>query len=135
MTTQSELLQDAELEERISQWETVYNELQQKDDAKIEELSKYNAELELQVVKLREALIRLDGWLKERYHVGLVPSERELLSTPFTTTALPALVEKVERMTIERCSNTCERFEYPASREAEAIRNLPTGQIDLKELL
>ena len=55
--------------------------------------------------------------------------------TPFTPTALLELIEKVEKMTIERCARECERFEYPASREAKAIRALPTGNMKLEELL
>ena len=60
---------------------------------------------------------------------------QDALSSPFTPTALNELIEKEEKRTIERCARECERFEYPASREAEALRALPTGQIKLEELL
>ena len=64
-----------------------------------------------------------------------IEKTNKVMSTPFTPTTLPELIEKMEKMTIERCARECERFEYPASRGAEAIRALPTGQIKLEDLL
>ena len=53
----------------------------------------------------------------------------ELLSTPPSTEALAALVEKVEKLTIERCANVgCVCSTAP-------ISTLPTGQIKLEDLL
>ena len=57
-------------------------------------------ELDLEVLTLRKALDTyfeptLDAWKRE--HVM-----RKALSTPFTPTALNELIEKVEKMTIER---------------------------------
>ena len=71
----------------------------------------------------------------------------ELLSTPFSPTALPELIEKVEKMTIERCVGACaaqeSRFRdarngvaaYGSIECQEAVKALPTGQIKLEDLL
>ena len=53
--------------------------------------------------------------------------------TPFTSTALNELIEKAEKMTIERCAIECEKwFEGVVGNKLRAI---PTGQIKLEELL
>ena len=68
------------------------------------------------------------------------------LSSPLTTTALNELIEKVEKMTIERCAKAVWNSkpsqkaidEIPAAYQLAslaAIRALPTGQIKLEELL
>ena len=62
----------------------------------------------------------------------------KLLSTPFTSTALNDLIEKVEKRTIERCIGRVQGFHYlSANFKAleEELQSLPTGQIKLKELL
>ena len=93
------------------------------------ELLAANAALELEVVSLRSVMADV---IKAHGYAGGTPIK--VMSTPFTPTALTKIIEKVERLTIERCARECERFEYPASREAKAIRTLPTGQIKLEEL-
>ena len=103
------------------------------------------AALELEVARLRNALETFiaeheecedsDGWMAQMCSMEALHVAGEVLSTPFTPQALHELIENVEKMTIERCARECERFEYPASREAKAIRVLPTGQIKLEELL
>lgn len=57
----------------------------------------------------------------------------EALSTPFTPTALLELIEKVEKMTIERHCAELERLDYWYS--SRATHTLPTDQIKLEELL
>ena len=116
------------------------------------ELLAANAALELEVTRLREALeVKHDSveslmsWCVKNVDKGSFPEYdylgyavkkmKEVMSTQFTPTTLNELIEKAEKKTIERCAGECERFEYPASREAEAIRALPTGQIKLEELL
>jgi len=70
----------------------------------------------------------------------------EAMSTPFTPTVLNELIEKVEKMTIERCAKAVWNSkpsqkaidEIPAAYQLAslaAIRALPTGQINLEELL
>ena len=63
-----------------------------------------------------------------------IEETNKALSSPFTSTALNELIEKVEKMTIERCARESERSR---SREHSAylIRALPKGQIKLEELL
>ena len=108
------------------------------------------AELEAEVMRLREALDCL------RRATGKVTDVREpmdwpeinyaqmlalqALLTPFTPTALNDLVEKVEKMTINRCADRLMNFyDSCCTRNIEdfskAIRTLPVGQIKLEELL
>ena len=61
------------------------------------------AELELEVVRLRSVMADV---IKAHGYAGGTPIE--VMSTPFTPTALPELVEKVEKMTIERCAAECD---------------------------
>ena len=117
------------------------------------------AELEAEVMRLREALENHSGNYKlSKTECRVI---NDLLSTPFTPTALNELIEKVERRTIERCVNSCKseskRWNIrlaTANRDASelvlrgysaredsaydcsmAIRALPVGQIKLEELL
>ena len=66
------------------------------------------------------------------------------LSTPFTPTALPELIEKVEKRTIERCAviTAWSIIDMPTAVEistvrkySKAIRALPVGHIKLEDLL
>ena len=100
------------------------------ESPKVKTLTAQVAALELEVVRLRSVMADV---IKAHGYTGGTPIE--VMSTPFTPQALNELIEKVEKMTIERCARECERFEYPASREAKAIRAIPTGQIKLEELL
>jgi len=66
----------------------------------------------------------------------------QVMSTPFTPTALLELIEKVEKMTIERCATAAKPEDsyqddwFRAKCNAVGqIRALPTGQIKLEELL
>ena len=72
------------------------------------ELTAQVAALELEVVRLREALTAMVAYARED-GCGLKIAD-EALSTPLTHTALPELIEKVEKLTIERCARECERF-------------------------
>ena len=116
------------------------------------ELLAANAALEAEVLRLRGALDSVQqvanrsdgiaGW-----HLNgdiaswdsILPEVEDALSTPFTPTALPELIEKVEKMTIERCAveankSWCKEPCYICTISAD-IRALPTGQIKLEELL
>ena len=71
-----------------------------------------------------------------------IEKTNKALSSPFTSTALNELIEKVEKMTIERCvvavgpEDSYRDEWFRAKRKAvEQIRALPTGQIKLEELL
>lgn len=108
------------------------------------ELLAQNAALELEVMRLREALNTLiaeheecedaDGWMAQVCSMEAIHVADEMLDTPFTPTVLPAIVERVERVTIHKCAHAG----FIASCDdtaAQAIRALPTGQIDLKGLI
>ena len=125
------------------------------------ELTAQVAALELEVVRLRNALEHLskaagqtidvrtpEDWVN--LNIGLSLSI-QVMSTPFTPTALPELIEKAEKMTIERCAGVCKTLDRKEKRHAagygpgylthtasdceQIIRALPTGQIKLEELL
>ena len=106
------------------------------------------AELELEIARLREALQTYideheecqdaDDWMAmmcsiEAHHVA-----DEALSAPPSTTALQELIEKVERRTIERCALAANKawFEDPCYIHTitDAIRALPTGNLKLEDL-
>lgn len=66
----------------------------------------------------------------------------EAMSTPFTPSVLNELIEKVEKLTIERCATAAgpedsyqDDWFKAKCRAVEQIRALPTGQIKLEELL
>ena len=66
----------------------------------------------------------------------------EAMSTPFTPTVLNELIEKVEKLTIERCATAAgpedsyqDDWFKAKCKAVEQIRALPTGQIKLEELL
>lgn len=100
----------------------------------LEQLQARVAEREAEIVKLLEALsIYAEEW-NSHWKSGmpiLEPISNEALSTPFTPTALNELIEKVEKRTIERCLGKT----YGRNCAYDAIRALPTGQINLEELL
>ena len=77
-----------------------------------------------------------DGWMAQLCSMEALHVADEALSTPFTPTALHELIEKVEKMTIERCAEKL--LSIGALGDGDflaAIRALPTGQIKLEELL
>lgn len=111
------------------------------------------AALELEVVRLREALTVCVCAMQD-YQAGIGITEmfdkgellgRKVLSTPFTPTALPELIEKVEKIWREKCASRldsewngdADTYEYSETCNecAERIRALPVGQIKLEELL
>ena len=104
------------------------------------ELLVANAALELEVAKLRSVLADV---IKAHGYTGGTPIEA--MSTPFAPTAIHDLIEKVEKMTIERCAAASEKdsahaYEWvsdviPGKAIAKEIRSLPTGQIKPEELL
>ena len=90
------------------------------------------AALELEVVRLRSVIADV---IKAHGYAGGTPIE--VMSSPFTPTALNELIEKVERRTIDRCASIFPyRYkEYFGDDITVAIRAFPTGQIKLEELL
>ena len=121
------------------------------------ELLAVNAALEAEVLRLRGALDSVQqvanrsdgiaGW-----HLNgdiaswdsILPEVEDALSTPFTPTALHELIEKVEKMTIERCAviTAMSIIDMPTTVEisavrkySKAIRALPVGHIKLEDLL
>lgn len=98
------------------------------------------AELEAEVMRLREALEHLEhNARKSGANMGLaLDVAKQALSTPFTSTALPELIEKVEIIWREKCAAVCNHASktgHDASDAWTVIRALPTGQIKLEELL
>lgn len=95
------------------------------------------AALELEVARLRSVMADV---IKAHGYAGGTPIE--VMSTQFIPTALPELIEKVEKMTIERCAtavgleDSYQDDGFKAKCKAvEQIHDLPTGQIKLEELL
>lgn len=97
------------------------------------------AELELEIARLREALKAISiGVIKPplmseqgQQMMQWQDSSDKALSTPPSTTALQELIEKVERRTIERCAQICEETDndphvvlHVGIVCAEAIRSL-----------
>ena len=68
-----------------------------------------------------------------------IEKTNKALSSPLTTTALNELIEKVERLTIERCALETDKswFKDPCfiNTITNDIRALPTGNMKLEELL
>lgn len=110
---------------------------------KVKVLTAQVAELEAEVMRLRGVLETFiteheecedsDGWMAQMCSMEALHVADEVMSTPFTPTALHELIEKVEKMTIERHCTELERLDYWYS--SRAIRALPTCQIKLEELL
>ena len=103
------------------------------ESPKVKTLTAQVAALELEVASLRSVMADV---IKAHGYAGGTPIE--VISTPFTPTTLDELIEKVEKMTIDRCAGICHRFGerqmHPLEAEG-AIRAIPTGQIKLEELL
>ena len=118
------------------------------------ELLAANAALELEVARLRNALETFiaeheecedsDGWMAQMCSMEALHAADEVVSTPFNPTVLNELIEKVEKMTIERCAviTAMSIIDMPTTVEistvrkySKAIRALPVGQIKLEELL
>ena len=70
------------------------------------ELTAQVAALELEVVRLREVIFDMAG---EEPGISWGKAEKAL-STPFTPTVLPELIEKVEKRTIDRCAERVSFF-------------------------
>ena len=98
------------------------------------------AELEAEVLRLREVIFDMAG---EEPGISWGKADKAL-STPFTTTTLNELIEKVEKMTIDRCAKAVWNSkpsqkaidEIPAAYQLAslaAIRALPN--VTLEELL
>ena len=111
----------------------------------IEQLQAKVAELEAEVLRLRGALkhIKYETDIHgNNLNRGIKDEAVKVFSTQFTPTALNELIEKVEKMTIERCAtavgleDSYQDDGFKAKCKAvEQIHDLPTGQIKLEELL
>ena len=121
------------------------------------ELLAANAALEAEIVRLREALSYFVQFNSSEQTIEVfldtceITKARKALSTQFAPTALNELIEKVEKMTIERCAGVCKTLDrkekrhaagygpgyltYTASDCEQIIRAIPTCQIKLEELL
>ena len=115
------------------------------ESPKVKALTAQVAALELEVMSLRSVMADV---IKAHGYAGGTPVE--VMSTPLTPTALNELIEKVEKLTIERCAGVCKTLDrkekrhaagygpgyltYTASDCEQIIRALPTGQIKLEEL-
>ena len=112
------------------------------ESPKVKTLTAQVAALEAEVMRLREALETFiaeheecedaDGWMAQMCSMEALHAADEIMSTPFIPTTLNELIEKVERLTIERCA---ERVRFFTPYVGNKIRALPTGQIKLEELL
>ena len=92
------------------------------------------AELEAEVMRLREALKRIKYETDihgNNLNRGIKDEAVKALSTPFTPTVLPELIEKVSEVMRERCRVELKRLDYWYS--ADAIRAIPNVTLeDLK---
>ena len=128
------------------------------ESPKVKELTAQVAALELEVARLRETtatklIVEAHdfGQFSDDFNQPQARSVRkairelcEALSTPFNPQALPYLIEKVEKLTIERCAVITARsiIDMPTTVEistvrkySKAIRALPVGHIKLEDLL
>ena len=125
------------------------------ESPKVKEFTAQVAALDAEVLRLRNALKTFiteheecedgDGWMAQMCSMEALHVAGEVLSTPFIHTALHELIEKVEKLTIERCADLCSDSIKAQSRSslfrsgaeicAGEIRALTTGQIKLEELL
>jgi len=97
------------------------------------ELLAANAALEAEVLRLRNALETFiaeheecedsDGWMAQMCSMEALHVADEVLSTPFTPTVLNELIEKVEKLTIERCAVAADKA-YATDEVIAAIRKL-----------
>ncbi|MDE1545952.1 hypothetical protein PTW32_11025 [Dechloromonas agitata] len=105
------------------------------------ELLAVNAALEAEVTRLRNALETFvseheecedsDGWMAQMCSMEALHAADEAMSTPFTPTALEAMIAKVSKVMRERCRVELKRLDYWYS--ADAIRAIPNVTLeDLK---
>ena len=91
------------------------------------------AALELEVMRLRDVIFDMAG---EEPGISWGKADK-VLSIPFAPTALAELIEKVEKMTIERCASfvddSCTYGDTHIL--VKAVRALPVGQMKPEELL
>lgn len=155
-------IKDAE----IARWKTVpmkYRRMafnaQLQDECR--ELRQQLAASQLEAKRLWEAIdSAINGlrWWMDAFPLHVTEEDNEellklvkALSTPFTPTVLNELIEKAEKMTIERCAGVCKTLDRKEKRHAagygpgylthtasdceQIIRAIPTGQIKLEDLL
>ena len=101
------------------------------ESPKVKELTAQVAALELEVMRLRDVIFDMAG---EEPGISWGKADKAL-SIPFTATALNELIEKVEKMTIERCAQMFSDSVIGGRYLADQVRTISTGQIKLEELL
>lgn len=108
------------------------------ESPKVKALTAQVAALEAEIVRLREALSYFVQFNSSEQSIEVfldtceITKARKVLSTQFTPTTLNELIEKAEKMTIERCA---ERASFFTPYVGNKIRALPTDQLKLEELL
>ena len=101
------------------------------ESPKVKTLTAQVAALELEVMRLRDVIFDMAG---EEPGISWGKADK-VLSTPFTPTALPELIEKAEKKTIERCAQMFSDSVIGGRYLADQVRTISTGQIRLEELL
>ena len=89
------------------------------------------AALEAEVLRLRGVIFGMAG---EEPGISWGKADKAL-ATPFTPAALPELIEKVEKRTIELCAQMFSDSGIGGRYLADQVRTISTGQIKLEELL
>ena len=98
------------------------------------ELTAQVAALELEVMRLRDVIFDMAG---EEPGISWGKADKVLSTHPFTPAALPDLIEKVSEVMRQRAISAGSAINpiYGAGAAIDAIRAIPTGQIDLMELI
>ena len=115
------------------------------ESPKVKTLTAQVAALELEVVRLRNALETFiaeheecedsDGWMAQMCSMEALHAADEAMSTPFTPQALTELIEKVSEVMRQRAISAGSAINpiYGAGAAIDAIRALPN--VTLEELL
>ena len=90
--------------------------------------------LELEVMRLRDVIFDMAG---EEPDISFGKADKVLSTHPFTPTALSAIIAKASEVMRQRAISAGSAINpiYGAGAAIDAIRALPVGQIDLKEIL
>ena len=115
------------------------------ESPKVKELTAQVVALELEVVRLRNALETFiaeheecedsDGWMAQMCSMEALHVADEVMSTPFTPTALSAMIAKASEVMRQRAISAGSAINpiYGAGAAIDAIRAIPN--VTLEELL
>jgi hypothetical protein len=78
------------------------------DTPKLKALTAQVAALELEVMRLRDVIFDMAG---EEPDISFGKADKVLSTHPFTPTALPELIEKVEQRVSESCAALCDHLQ------------------------